>query len=226
MPKTWERALEKYKYPINLTKFRDAAKYPGWFEQDICPGNWSQTREFEDRFRERARYDREAWYEVVYWKTPGRKTSEFIDHINKSGATALDLWNLCMEYIDSPSRESFVKFKDTIHKCGSPMIATAATFAAFICPARFPIVDRRVLKWAKCNGSLHSGAPDISIALRWKSADVRIHMWPFVESWIDWCRFTAERLTERTERTWRARDVEMAVFTAQRNSLKLNPLCS
>ena len=32
---TWERALDSYRYPVDLTCFRDAQKHPGWFDLKI-----------------------------------------------------------------------------------------------------------------------------------------------------------------------------------------------
>lgn len=43
-------------------------------------------------------------------------------------------------------------------------------------------------------------------------------------SWMAWCQTMAAKLSQRTGFFWRARDVEMAVFTAQRYGLELNPL--
>ena len=231
MPDSWEYALDKYKYPVDLSKFVDASEYRGWFKHNTETGKRCDTIVFESNFRENARRNLEAWYEVVFWKMYSQtrlrngSTQDVICRIKDSGVTAEGLRDLCMKYIDKPSRASFVQFKDKIHKARSPMLATAATFPAFICPDKFPMVDSQITKWAKRHGALHVGAPDISIARKWKNDDVRIHMWPFIESWIDWCQFTAKLLTERTERDWRARDVEMAVWTAQKHNLKLNPLC-
>ena len=48
---TWEMALDSYRYPVDLTDFRDAQKHRGWFDLKIVPGNLSQTMSFETRFR-------------------------------------------------------------------------------------------------------------------------------------------------------------------------------
>ena len=45
----------------------------------------------------------------------------------------------------------------------------------------------------------------------------------FVLPWIDWCQCTADMLNQRTDHHWRARDVEMAVFTAQRSQKYPDP---
>lgn len=225
MPESWKRALQEYSYPFDLRKFKDAASYPGWFEDNADKGDRQKTMAFEARFREQAPSNLEAWYEVVYWKSP-RRVDEVIGNIRSSQVTADELWKLAMKYMENPTRDTLRPFKDRIVK--SPMIATVTTFPAFICPTRFPMVDRYVVRWAKDHASRHSYAhcdgPDISIAGKWKGEDVRDYMWPFVDSWTHWCRFTARRLSQLTKCEWRARDVEMAVFAAQHKCLELNPI--
>ena len=243
MPETWERALEKYRYPVNLSKFKDAAKYPGWFEEDICPGNWSQTREFEDRFREHAQHAPEAWYEVVYWKLysgayKNKSTRAAIRVIQSELATnnltVENLWNLCKFYMNGTdegfsNQDRFKMFRPRL--VSSKGIAVAATFPAFIDPQRFPMVDRHVATWARENAPQHSyeqhGGPSLLTYEGLGESPLTDDDWGFVESWIEWCRFNADRLTERSDRKWRARDVEMAVFTVQRDKtglLRLNSL--
>ena len=224
MPDTWEAALQAYRYPVNLTTFEGESDYPGWFEGNLVKGDLAETIAFENRFRENAEHIIEAWYEVVFWKMysqGGRadiRTQEMVRKMKSEKTTADELWNLCMEYIDRQNKESFELFRKKLHKETSPMVTTAAVFPAFLCPDRFPVVDSQITRWAKCYGPLHRSAPDISIAQTWKNDDVRINMWDFVTTWIEWCRYTRDRLNESSDRKreWRARDVEMAVFT--RNS--------
>ncbi len=228
--KTWEAALDAYCYPVDLTDFEGRDEYPGWFQLADSPleGDRTETAAFEKRFRENAEHDLGVWYEVVFWKMYSQsqrrnpRTQEVIDRFRRDGTTAGELWDLCMEYIVSPSRDSFIRFKSKIHEPTSPMVATAATFPAFICPTRFPMIDRHVVRWARKHGHEHNGAHDISIARTWKNDDVRIQMWPFVQSWIEWCRYTAELLTGCSKREWTAREVEMTVFTADLKGLNLS----
>ena len=86
------------------------------------------------------------------------------------------------------------------------------TFPAFICPEKFPMVDVQVAKWARTSGRLHVSSnygcqllcpPDLT-----PGQVVKEGHWPFVESWIGWCRSTACELSRRTNFAWRARDVE------------------
>ena len=144
------------------------------------------------------------------------------------GAAPADLWSSCANYIANPNLASFRAFRCKLFK--QPVVATAATFPAFICPDRFPMVDTQITRWASENSGAHRysgvGGPDLECvpALR-PGAVLRERDWRFVESWIAWCQFTAGILSQRTARPWRARDVEMAVFSAQRrHDLTLKPL--
>jgi hypothetical protein len=57
-----------------------------------------------------------------------------------------------------------------------------------------------------------------------KDLPLTIFDYPFYEQWIQWCRSKANQLSRLSYFPWRARDVEMAVTTAQRTDLKLPPI--
>ena len=228
---TWERALDAYRYPVDLTGFRDAETHPGWFDLKIDPGNRTQTMSFETRFRTQAVDHLEAWGEVVFWKLFSGGTGRAAKRAGAllgSGAVAADLWSSCSNYIANPNLDSFRAFRRRLFT--QPVVATAATFPAFICPDTFPMVDTQVTRWASENGNGHRysgvGGPDLECVPELPpGAVLRESHWAFVESWIGWCQFTAAILTQRTGRAWRARDVETAVFAAQKgHNLTLRPL--
>ena len=228
---TWERALDAYQYPVDLTGFRDADMHPGWFDLKIKPGNRTQTMSFEARFRAQALDHLEAWGEVVYWKLFSGGTgraARTAGALLGSGTVAADLWSSCSNYIANPNLDSFRAFRRKLFT--QPVVATAATFPAFICPETFPMVDTQVTRWAVENSNAHRyswvGGPDLECVPELPpGAVLRESHWTFVESWIAWCRFTAAVLTRRTGRAWRVRDVEMAVFAAQKgHNLTLRPL--
>ena len=228
---TWARALDAYRYRVDLTGFRAAHEHRGWFDLKIDPGDVPQTVDFETRFRAQAQDHLEAWGEVVFWKLysggkglAAKRTGALLG----SGVVAADLWSSCADYIADPNLDSFRGLRTKLFK--QPVVATAATFPAFVCPEKFPMVDTQITRWAREHGAAHGyaaiGGPDLKCvpSLR-RRAVLRESHWAFVESWIAWCRFTAAILTQRTERRWRARDVEMAVFSAQRiRDLTLGPL--
>lgn len=205
---SWERALQAYKYDVDLTTFKYSDNYPGWFKYSDSPlnGDLGETKVFEGRFRKLGPHHLEAWYEVVYWKNYSRgqgpashRTQEVIRYIEESGVTARCLWLLCVSYMRDPDRYSFDRFRKKLVK--SNQVAIAATFPAFVDPYRFPMVDTHVAQWAKLNGAKHkyaqctlSNAPDLTGSVKTLRDDLSIHR-KFIESWIVWCRFTACKLT-------------------------------
>ena len=230
MPHTWKQALEAYCYPVDLREFTDASKYRRWFKENIKPGDRCRTMDFEDRFRKYGRCSLKVWGEVAFWKNYNMPLAK--DGITRnvlaggvSEACAAKLWSACKDYIESPGLESFRKFRKLLFK--NPVVANAATFPAFIRPDKFPMVDKQITRWALEHGADHrypdgpalECVPDLS-----GGGVLQESHWPFVESWIRWCRFTACKLEILTGETWRARDVEMAVFAAKKFGLKLKPL--
>ena len=242
MPETWETALQEYRYPVDLTKFEGAGNNPpGWFEINIAKGDLAETTAFEDRFRKKAPHHLNAWYEVVFWKMASQNgrnnstTRKAIWNVENSKVTAERLHELCYEYMDKRDKKSFRRFQKNLFS--SHAMPVAATFPAFLDPFNFPMADRQVTEWVSKYGSQHSyaqsplsEAPDIGTNRpdgTSLSAN-RTKQWDFVQSWIDWCRCTRDILNKDPDRKrdWRARDIEMAVWTAQKKGLELNPLLS
>lgn len=184
----------------------------------------------ETRFRQQARDHLAAWAEIVFWKLYSGRRNNAVKSAARllgSDTSAADLWLSCGGYIANPNVETFRAFRSKLFR--HSVVATAATFPAFICPEKFPMVDTQITRWARNSGHLHDysgiGGPSLDNPPELPPGVIlREKHWPFVESWIAWCRFTAWRLSQCTGHAWRARDVEMAVFTAQRDSLTLEPL--
>ena len=233
MPQTWQYALSAYRYPVELALFEDAADHPGWFRHDTGKGGCEETVEFENRFRRFGPDDLEAWYEVVFWKLfsqPNhrqRHTRSVIRRLSGE-TTASELWELTQKYVERPCRTRFKELRRKFFT--SDVVATVATFPAFVCPEKFPMVDNHAAKWAYANGSTHGynsvGGPTIVAVPEIGPGQtvVKGSDWRFVSSWTAWCQFTAELLSKATAVRWRARDVEMAIFTADRMGLPLNSL--
>ena len=160
------------------------------------------------------------------------QTAQFFGY-NRQGTeevieiTPARLLDNCWGFIENPSLQSFQAFRDILFK--TDVIATAATFPAFLKPDDFPMVDRQVARWARENGAVHDyagcGGPTLVTRPDLGERVLTDRDWDFVQSWIEWCRFTAQRLTDLTGCHWRARDAEMAVYTAQTKRRTLEPLC-
>lgn len=238
MPHTWEEALKEYRYCVNLCKFADAQRFPGRFKLQMGTGGLQETSDFEDYFRSRAREDIEVWFEVVFWKMFSQRgrshhqTRMFIEKVHAKSISAESLWEACYQYRKSPSREGFNHLREKsfgFSKTGG--LATVATFLAFLFPEEYPMVDTRIAKWVGDSYAKHNDAdpkgPQLVPPDNKKTA-LAMADFEFVESWYQWCKHTARKLRvcERTQREWRARDVEIAVFSASGydKGNELNPL--
>ena len=226
MPGTWTQSLFAYRYPFDLRRFEDATKYPGWFTSTSRTGDRTGTIEFETRFRKYAGEAIEPWLEVVYWKTysqpptRGEKyTRRVASYLQAENISPQTLWRSCTRYVMNPTRQNFEGFRRHLGFT-SRAIAVAHTFPAFMSPEQVPMVDTRIAKWVGHSMDLHNAADPSGPQLgRPRYLDttqtvLTLSDFEFVETWIQWCRRTAHKLSTRTSLEWRARDVEMAVFHA------------
>lgn len=229
MTENWQRALQSYSYPVDLRKFEHAQEYPGWFEHNLPWGSREETIEFEDHFRENAQSALAPWFEVVFWKMysqGGRanyRTQCVVEQMEDNDVSPQQLWDACEQYTRSPSRKAFDNFRKLFHFT-SESIAIVATFPAFMAPKWFPMVDSRVADWTRENAAAHNEAdPDGPELIPPQKGYLTMRHWPFVLSWVKWCFHTSQKLTARTNTEWRARDVEMAVWSAY-GKIQLEPL--
>ncbi|MGQ0601830.1 MAG: hypothetical protein ACT4QE_09065 [Anaerolineales bacterium] len=226
MIKAWTEVLLGNRYPFDLRRFADTAIYPGWFNSYSSEGDRDATIAFESYFRENAGIAIEPWIEVVYWKlysqpyTRGDKAClQLAQHCRDKLITPEGLLEVCNKYVGDSSRKNFQEIRQLLG-LKSSAIAVAATFPAFLRPDQFPMIDTRVAKWVAKSmydqNGVDSKRPLLS---RPKFADSKqstlgMNDFDFMQDWIRWCRYNSQQLTKLTNVEWRARDVEMAVFTA------------
>jgi hypothetical protein len=225
MPHTWIQALAAYRYPVDLAAYSNAHHHEGWFNQVLPVGDRNETMEFEHRFRTHCASHIEAWLEVVFWKmysqaawrnATTRRVEKYFraDHID-----AESLWTACQNYVQDPSEDSFESFR-RLFGFETPSIAIAATFPAFMNPDMYPMVDRRIAKWVgACMGDHNVADPDGPQLTRFPYLDngravLTLADFDAMQDWARWCVHTSNKLRALTQTLWRARDVEMAVFTA------------
>jgi hypothetical protein len=227
---SWIEALRSYHYPVNLQNFEDANNYHDWFNLNLSEGNREETMRFEERFRQYGRERIEVWYEVVFWKMYSQphlrnhNTHGIIANLHD--ATATQLWENCQQYIQNSNWDTFDTFRQ-IFNLTTLAIATVATFPAFMNPEDYPMVDRQVAHWVHQHLDDHNVADPNGHQLvtpHHPNGGLTMADFDFYKSWILWCRYTAHKLSNLTRMAWRARDVEMAVFTAQRDDINLAPL--
>ncbi|CAB1065513.1 hypothetical protein D1BOALGB6SA_10310 [Olavius sp. associated proteobacterium Delta 1] len=229
MPRTWTEALEAYSYPADLQTYKNKQHYPGFFNLDIA-GDRATTIEFENHYREKAPTNIGSYLEVVYWKLysqPHRRnklTDSVAAHFQDQQLSAEQLWKSITDFIHSPTIPHLRKIRLQLG-FKTNVLAVPLTLVALANPETIPMIDNQVAKWVNKNLKGHNvKKKNKLIPFSLKYTSLRTNDFEAYLAWINWCREIAEILGRHTGFDWRARDVEMAVFTAQRNGLNLNPL--
>jgi hypothetical protein len=229
MSQTWLGALNQYNYPVDLSHFSNAKNYDGYFNQNIA-GDRCSTIAFENYFRKN-NCNIETWHEVVFWKMysqGGRReirTQQIIQQTrNFSGE---QLTAAVKDFISDANRNTFKNIQKMLVR--GINIAVVATFPAFVDPFKFPMVDTRVAKWVNSEAerfnSTNLGEAKLIKAQGGKNkpTPLTLYDFDFYLNWILWTREMASKLSKLTAMEWRARDVEMAVFTAWGNRGEPHP---
>lgn len=135
----------------------------------------------------------------------------------QNNITGEHLLESAYNFIENENMESFNEFRMLWPFHNSRAIAVIATPIAFINPERFPMIDRRIAKWVIANyesfNQCYPDGPQL-FPLQNIRGVLTMNHFNFYLQWIHWTRFMSEILTQNTDIDWRARDVEMAVFTA------------
>jgi hypothetical protein len=229
MPETWTRALAAYRYPV-VRPFSHALNYPRWRQPILPLGDRTETIAFEEYFRGSCQSAMEPWAEVVFWKMASQRgradirTREILDRLQRIKSPEV-LWDALTTYVAHPTKDTFDGFR-LLFGFRTKVIAIAATFPAFVSPALFPMVDTRIAKWVRNHFTEQIAADPFGPKLvpTSNSSVLTMSDFLFVQQWTRWCRHTAIKLQSRTGESWRARDVEMAVFQAQGDGITLNAL--
>ncbi len=213
---TWTTALNEYSYPVDFTNFMVVSGCELSFPH-VTIATRDETIAFEDHFRQHAQSSIEVWLEVVYWKmySQGRGTWRAKKRIQRAanffranGITSQTLWQACNAYVKNPTQQTLAEFQK-LFGFSSKSIAITCTFPAFVDPNLFPMVDRLIADWVRGNHQMYG--PEL---IPPKPGHLELRHFSFVQSWTNWCRCMATKLSSLTHTHWRARDVEMAVFRA------------
>lgn len=233
MKNTWITALDNYGYNVKLYDYVDSDMSSNFFDIEII-GDRKSTIEFEKRFRENS--DKiEAWCEVVFWKLYSqggrseKNTTRCWNHWRDNDITGKCLRNAAEKFIEKQDESSLKEYKK-LWPFKSEAITILITHISFLKPEEFPMADTRIAKWVNQeyqSNIFNDGVPSELQLIKPKvRSGIRMSDFNFYMRWILWTRYMAAKLTEETDFKWRARDVEMAVFTAQGKNFpsKLNPL--
>ena len=229
MPNSWSEALNSYCYPVDLRKYRRAYKFPGFFNGNIL-GDRNSTIEFENHYQATASNNIAAYFEVVYWKLYSqpqhrkKATNRIVDFIQGSGITSRQLWDAIQQFLRIPSSPNLDKIRKLLG-ISTEVLAVPLTLCALADPQEFPMIDNQVADWVNSNASNHNVNRRRKLTLFIKgNTSLRDKDFLNYLNWVAWCQEVTQVLNGFTREKWRARDVEMAVFTAQRNGMVLNVL--
>lgn len=229
MPITWVKALNAYLYHADLRKYGRASQFPEFFNREIA-GDRNSTVAFETLYQQTAQENMARFFEVVYWKLysqPSRRekaTNRIVDFVQNNVTKPEELWDTIQRFLDNPTIWNLNQIRNLLG-IKTNVLAVPLTLCALADPHKFPMIDNQVADWVNSNASAHNDKRKNKLSVfKKKYTSIRDDDFSSYLDWIEWCREVAQILTKLTEREWRARDVEMAVFTAQRNGMMLNVL--
>ena len=218
MVESWSYYLSRYYYPVQLWKFELAKQYPQHFQFKI-KGDRESTVAFENHFRKNMQESIEVYFEVVFWKYFSQPqfrqvgASRIVEYIEERRVEADCLYNAVYDFTEATNTSNLKKIRRLLG-ISSRVLAVPLTIVSFYEPDSFPMVDNVVAKWVNRNhiqfseNRIHNLTPFKKNYTSLQDNDFLNYI-----NWKNWCIEMAVLLTKETENSWRARDVEMAVFT-------------
>lgn len=229
MCEDWDEAHDHYCWEVNLAHFEGARNYPDHFNRVIAS---TDVQEFEDDFR--AAIDRTGTFQVVgevcFWKNYGayqarnRTTQELLTHL-ENPINWGQFTQAVKQVATNPSFDNFVRLREA---CRQPRgFAVPITFLAFYEPNRYPMVDKHIAQWWALNKGQYGRGASPEFSQRndgWIRADSIVqskHNWRCYITWAEFCREYALKIARSCGLNWRARDIEIAIWEAQKNGIPL-----
>jgi hypothetical protein len=225
MSKGWNKALEKYNWTVDLRCFSGAANYPGYFNRVIRPAD---VVAFENAFRiavnEAGSF--EIAGEVCFWKNYGAFRNKVTQRLLTYLAERAN-WDRFVRAVKqvsaNPSYDNLVALQSA---CSQPSgFATPITFLAFYKPTEYPMVDKHIANWWSVHKAGYGFGDSPKFSQRnddWIRSSEQ--SWNAYIAWRRFCCYYAVRMAKNWGLNWRARDVEMAVWEAQKSGVSLSAL--
>jgi len=231
----WDLALDSYKYDFDLSQFKEKDKFPNFFNLK-CGGKRKSTICFENYFQKNAPHHIEVYMEVLFWKLYSIRKKDghedifdfklyndrYVKGLAKS--SPLIIWQQITNFKSAFISGDIDKCRTSCREIAKMMnvsdgMMLPLCIISFSHPDYFPIVDKHVISWI--NGYFpkynDNRLPDCEMMRFSSNTDFIAYI-----RWAKWCQDTARILnTNKKSRylDWRPRDVEMAVFSYQRNNL-------
>jgi hypothetical protein len=228
----WNKAYGMYCWTVDLTQFKGAVNYPGYFNRVITPND---VTAFENEFR-RAIDEGGSFEiagEVCFWKIYGvpqsrdRRTQTLLDYLS-SPANWNSFVRSIQEVSNNPSYDNFIALQNA---CNQPRgFAIPVTFLSFYKPTDYPMVDKHIAHWWAKNRAKYGYEATPIFSQRYDgwiqtyTTSQKKQNWRAYIAWKTFCNDYAARIAKNCGLHWRARDVEMAVWEAQKNDIPLEVL--
>ncbi len=171
-----------------------------------------------------------SFFEVVFWKlysqgnTRQRHTNRIVDFVQKNSIMPDKLGDAIQRFIASQNITNLERIRELLG-IKTNVLAVPLTLPALACPEMIPVIDRQVAKWVNHNAAHHNINRDNQLTpFKMNYTTLMQNDFSNYLNWVSWCQEVAHVLSELTIKEWRPRDVEMAIFTAQRNRIILNAL--
>jgi len=229
MPKSWKEALTTYSYPVDMKCYEKAREFPGFF-CTVIKGDRNSTMAFEDHYQKLAPTEIAAFFEVVFWKLYSQRnrcqkgTTRIVDFVQETVITPERLWEAVQLFVRTQTRENLKRIRGALG-IRTDVLAVPLTLPALASLETIPMIDNQVARWVTHNYIDHNTNRVATLApFEMNYTSLRDNDFSSYLRWVHWCREVAQVLTNLTAQRWRARDIEMAVFTAQRNGMALNVL--
>ena len=229
MPDSWTRALDAYSYPVNLRDYERAHEFPGFLDM-IIVGDRNSTITFENHYQETAPTNIAAFFEVVFWKLYSQKsrcqkgTTRIVDFVQEHRITPKQLWEVVHQFVESQTRENLKRIRKLLG-IKTDVLAIPLTLPALASPKTIPMIDNQVARWVNHNTAGHNiNRINKLTPFKMSYTSLRDNDFSSYLNWVAWCQEVAHVLIKLTGGEWRARDVEMAMFTAQRKGMVPNVL--
>jgi len=228
MCNNWIKAYQSYDWTVNLCNFKESTRYPGFFCHTINP---TDIVSFENKFR--LNVDCNGSYiiagEVCFWKNYARNNNRdkivvsILNHL-KSTDNWIRFTHTLKKLACEPSYENFSNFRIACNQNNG--FAVPITFLAFYNPVEFPMVDKHIANWWNANKATYGyeKSPDFSQREDGWIKPVEQN-WNTYLVWKEFCNDYAKKIIQICK-FWnvRARDIEMAVWMAYRNTIALEIL--
>jgi hypothetical protein len=226
MVNNWIKAYKSYNWTVDLSKFQDAKKYQKAFNSVITP---QKLIEFETSFRMQINSPDNFSFvragEVCFWKNYGAfQTRNTITGKLLNYLSIRRQWDQFSLAIQSLSKDpKYEKFLELATACNQPYgFATPITFLAFYQPTDFPMVDRHIADWWNNNSDTFGYKKQLKFNYPAGTITKSENNWYAYIYWTIFCNDIAKIMSTKYQILWRPRDVEMAVWQAQKNKIALD----